>query len=131
METYKHIQIATDFTEFSKKAADRAVNLARLCNAELTLLQVVEQFQKYLSYLSIEWTRPENGDHWMFATGHSQERLEQLSKRIGYSKTKLLTRVTQESAKHEIVRVAREIKADLVVTGAHGHSGLRLSLIHI
>jgi universal stress protein A len=125
MESYKHIVVATDFTEFSENAVNRAVNLAKLCNAELTLLHVVEQFQYnlYTEYFPIE-----NVDPWKYATEHSQERLEQLGKRIEYPKTKLLMQVTQKSAKHEIVRVAKEIKADLVVTGAHGHSGLRTLL---
>lgn len=125
MEVYKHILIATDFTEFSKKAADRAVNLARLCNAELTLLHVVEQYQQFLSYISVEWIPPEDMEPWKSATGHSQKQLARLAKHIDYSKTKILTRVTKESAKHEIVRIAKEISADLIVTGAHGHSGLR------
>jgi universal stress protein A len=116
---------ATDFTEFSENAVERAANLARQCDAELTLLHVVEQFPYHLYS---EYVPPEDVDPWEYAKDHSQGRLESLAKHTGYSRTKLLTQVTQESVKHEIVHVAREIKADLVVTGTHGRSGLKALL---
>lgn len=125
MESYKHIVVATDFTEFSENAVKRAVNLAELCNAELTLLHVVEQFPVNLY---TEYFPTEDVDPWKYATEHSKKQLQKLAKRNEYSKTKLLSEVTQRSAKHEIVRVAREIKADLVVTGTHGRSGLKALL---
>ena len=126
METYKHILFATDFSEFSENAAKRAVNLAGLCNAELTLLHVVEQCPQYYSYG--DYVLPENVDPWKNATEDSEKQLKQLAKRIQYSKAKILMRMTSKSAKHEIVSVAKESKADLIVTGTHGRSGLRALL---
>jgi len=125
MESYKHIVVATDFTEFSENAVERAVSLAKLCDAELTLLHVVEQFPVHMYG---EYFPTEDVDPWKYATEDSKKRLQQLAERTEYSKTKLLTEVTQRSAKHEIVRVAREVKADLVVTGTHGRSGLKALL---
>ena len=120
MKAYEHILAAVDFTKFSEKAVERAVDLARQFNAKLTLLHVIEHFP---DYLPVNLVPPEDVDPTQHAIERCQGLLEQLVKRIQCPNAKLLVRVSLSSAKNEIVLVAKVIKADLIVTGTHGHSG--------
>jgi len=121
MKAYQHILLATDFSEFSEEAARRAADVAGHFNAKLTLLHVVEHFPEDMP---VRLVPPEDVDPAKYVTERSRDRLEQLNKRIGLSGAILLVRMTPGSAKHEIIRVAEEINADLIVTGTHGHSGV-------
>jgi universal stress protein A len=121
MKAYKHILIATDFTNCSEMAAKRAVDLARRFKARLTLLHVIEHFP---DYMPVELVPPEDVDPTQYVTERCQERLEQLARHTRYSNAKSLVRMTLDSTKREIVRVAKEINADLIITGTHGYRGL-------
>ena len=121
MKAYKHILIATDFTNCSEKAAQRAVDLARRFNAKLTLLHVIEHFP---DYMPVDMVPPEDVDPTQYVTEQCQSRLEKITRHAHYSNAKSLVRMASSSTKREIIRVAKEIKADLIITGTHEHRGL-------
>lgn len=121
MKAYKHILIATDFTNCSEDAAKRAVDLARRFNAKLTFLHVIEHFP---DYMPVNLVPPEDVDPTQYVTEKCQERLEKLTRHTHYSNVKPLVRMALSSTKREIVRVAKEIHADLIITGTHSHKGL-------
>lgn len=105
MKAYKHILLATDFSKSSEKAARRAVRLAGCSDAKINLLHVIEYFL-------------ENRKPTQSVIGKNREQLEQLSKHIEYQSAILLERVSRGPANDEIIRVANEIKADLIVIAA-------------
>jgi len=118
----KKIILATDFSDTSKEAGYHALLLAQTYNAELKALHVFDisvrniPAQYYLTagfealfIDSIEETRKRGKDT-----------LKELAKTFGI---KIKTIFTEGKPGHEIVRVAEELNADLIVLGTHGYTG--------
>lgn len=116
MQSYKHILLATDFSQRSEKAARKAVGLAGYFNAKITLLHVVEHFPEEST---MQMPPPENKSSRQLIGEETHEQLEQFSKRIEHHGAILLVRMSIDAAKEVIIEVANEIKADLVVIAAH------------
>jgi len=119
---YKHILLASDFSPEAVRAEDRAVEVAKLCGAKLSIIHVVDyypsmQLEGGLAMLpNIEEKLNENARSDMDAC---IERLDVKpeSEHIGHGPPKAV-----------IVDYADEISADLVVLGSHGRHGLGLLL---
>ena len=115
----KKIILATDFSDISKDAGSHALQLARTYKAELKALHVFD---------ISAWNIP---SHDYLATDAVVEGLEEAIQR-GKNALKELaesfdleveTIFTEGDPGHEIVRVAEELNADLIVLGTHGYSG--------
>ncbi len=65
MQAYRHILVATDFSEFSEPAAQRAAELAQRYGADLTLIHILEHFPEDIPIDSIA---PEDVDPQKFLT---------------------------------------------------------------
>jgi len=121
----KKIILATDFSDTAKEAGYHALLLAQTHNAELKVLHVFD---------TTAWTVP---SHYFFApaAGPEYERLVENFKETqkrGKDALKELAKsfdlevetiITEGQPGHEIVRVAAELNADLIVLGTHGCSG--------
>jgi len=111
---YKKIAIALDFSENDIKLLAAAIGQARQ-NTRFILIHVVESPTAIL-------LGKETGD---YETEKDQERLELLVnhlKETGFESEGILG--FRHSAK-EIVRIVKEENADMLVLGAHGHTGLK------
>ncbi|HIP53097.1 MAG TPA: universal stress protein [Chromatiales bacterium] len=115
METYKHILVATDFSEQSKKAVQRAVELANHYGARVTLLHAVEEMVLY-----DEFYEP------MF--DNIAELDEVRMNRAGEQLAELIKELDAEGAHSEVIlgypkRVildyAEDHNVDLIVVGYH------------
>jgi len=115
----KKIILATDFSDISKDASSHALLLAQTYKAELKALHVFD---------INAWSIP---SHDYLATDAVVEGLEEAIQR-GKNALKELaesfdldveTIFTEGDPGHEIVRVAEELNADLIVLGTHGYSG--------
>jgi nucleotide-binding universal stress UspA family protein len=114
-----HLVAPTDFSPNSERAIDYAVQLARRLGAKLTLLHVVPD-PSALDY-SMSGVSVQEIQEW---EKEAERKLaEQLARaKIEYEAVDALRR----SALHpreEIVRVAREQSADLLVISTHGYTG--------
>ena len=117
----KKIILATDFSGLSKDASSHALLLAKNYKAELKVLHVFD-----IKARSIP-------SHDYLATDAVVEGLEKAIQRgkdtlIELAKSfdlEVETIFTEGKPGHEIVRVAEELNADLIVLGSHGHSGWR------
>lgn len=135
---FKHILIATDGSAFSELALQHADVLAGTLKARLSVVYVVPDLtQLYLSA----------GRAWLFAEQTQlQAQLAQEQSRLRaqgeYILKEAAERCTHAKQVHTIVReagrhligerireVADEEKADLIVMGTHGHTGLRKFLL--
>ena len=120
MKSYKHLLLATDFSECSEAAAKRAAELASCFQAKLTLLHVAH----YPEYLSDDWIAP--GD--VAPSSHLSERAEKaladLATQLQLTDISWETVFSTSSTKREIVDYARENNIDLIVVGTHGRHGL-------
>lgn len=124
MAQIKKLMCALDFSEFSPRVADYAVTLARQFGAEIVVLYAAPSLAQYVGFhvppTSIEAMVGEivsGAEKTMdeFMTEHFQ----------GVAAT---GKVVTGYAAEEILRVAEEEKADLIVMGTHGRKGIDLIL---
>jgi universal stress protein A len=110
MAPYRHILLVVDLTADSLAIGRRAQALALALGAAVELLHVVEfmpsvQMQEEL-------------------IARSEQRLAALATELGLSGA--ACRVESGNVKSEIVRVARECKADLIILGSRERHGLSI-----
>jgi universal stress protein A len=122
MTEYRKILVAVDLTEQSDRVVARALALARLTGAEASLLHVVE-------YVPVE----PMGEALLPAVDIEEElvagarkRLEELAAR--HAIPEIERRVECGNIKSEIVRIADEWEADLIVLGSRERHGLGVML---
>lgn len=125
MTAPKRILVAMDFSEQGERACDAALELGHRFRAEVHLVHALEValplFEPYAVVLPADWI----GE----ARRLAQEKLQKSQERVkarGLSGTAHLGDVP---AAHAIAERAREIGADLVVVGTHGHTGLKHVLL--
>ena len=106
----KRILIPTDFSETANLALEHAVKMARLLDSEITLLHVVSTFAFRVNLPEMEFGSKLN------------KIAEEISQKEGL---KVSTLITSGRIREEVVRVAEEIYADIIILGTHGVSGLR------
>lgn len=117
---YRRILLVVDLTEDSRAIGQRARAIAAACNASVTLLHVVE-------YVPVE----PMGETLLPAVQIEGElvqragvRLQALARELGL--VDAACRVETGNIKAEIVRVAEELAADLVVIGSRERHGLSI-----
>ncbi len=120
MDKYRHILLATDFSEHAERAAERAKELADLYQARLTLLHAVEDLVLYDEFYDPVIPDRLEVDQERLNRGH--EMLVKLAERIGAKEAHSEARLGYPKA--VILEYAEEQKVDLIVVGSHGHRGL-------
>ena len=119
----KKIILATDFSDTSKDASYHALLLAQTFRAELKALHVFDPSSWNLPshyYLSEETNGP------IERVEETRQRGKEALKKLGESfNLEIETIFTEGDPGHEIIRVAEELSADLIVLGTHGYTGLK------
>jgi universal stress protein A len=121
---YKTILMAHDFSDSGGRALERAAELARANGATLHLLHVVE----YLPPVDTSFgaVSPFEVDLTDQMVESSRTRLTALGAEMGIPADRCWVEVG--SPKLEVIRIAEEIEADLIVVGSHGRHGIALLL---
>jgi universal stress protein A len=120
MALYRHILLVVDLTDDSLVLARKGAALARALGAQLELLHVVEfvpvepMGETLLPSVQMEDELVER----------SEQRLKALAAEVGLDGA--ACRVESGNVKSEIVRVARERKADLIILGSRERHGLSI-----
>lgn len=120
MTTIKQILCPIDFSEFSRRAADHAIAMARWYGASVTAVHVIPPITSSI---------PPAGDGLYPPFVFTPDDLRQFHAELdafvrGSGVDVPLTPVVVEgSITGELVRLARELPADLLVMGTHGRSG--------
>lgn len=116
---YEQLLLAVDFAPETESVVERAQQLKAYCQARLVLLHVVEHLP--MSY-SGDLVLPDDFDLEQELLEVAKKQMEALGERL---------RVPAEDRHIEIgatgrtiLRVAAELKADLIVLGSHGRHGL-------
>jgi universal stress protein A len=118
---YKKVLFATDFDDVGVSAAYKAKKISDENKAELILVHVVEPIPAYAypgfaGFAEVEVSIREQ----------AEKELNTLADKLGVdAKHRLLE---FGSTKNEVLRIAQELKVDLIVTGSHGKHGLALLL---
>jgi nucleotide-binding universal stress UspA family protein len=121
MPQITRIIVPIDFSEYSKKAFRYAVDFAQTFHAELVLVYVVEPIV-YPADFSFGQVALPSMEHELFDRGQ-----EQLATLIEKDVPKgIAARSVVRSGKPfvEIIEVAKEEHAELIIIATHGHSGI-------
>ncbi len=117
----KKIILATDFSGISKDASYYALQLAHAFKAELIALYAFDigVWKSPSKHLTIGGLDKISGSQAQ-ARQQGKDNLKRLADSIDLE---VETIFAEGDPGHEIVRVAEERKADLIVLGTHGHTG--------
>lgn len=117
---FKHVLVATDFSDNAKPAIDLAVEVARGSNAALTLVHVADV--SAYAYSGMAMTAVDLITPVLEAAHEALDRaLAELRKRVPEAKAILRQGITAD----EVVAAVGSVGADLVVIGTHGRTGMR------
>lgn len=122
MGRLRRILHGTDFSAASKRALDLAIDFARQNKAELLLVHVLVPHVTYppdtyadpAIYVELEQT----------TRRQAQSSLEALVARIKRQKVKVKGLLLRGTAHDQIVRTAKNRRADMIVIGTHGRTGI-------
>ncbi len=124
------ILVPTDGSKVARKAMKYAVELAKQTGASLTLLSVIDKrfvLSQLVSSAASPTHVPETIEDYLRQEVQSYAReVEQLCKR---NHVKFSTVIQSGHPVEQIAKVAKKMKADLVVMGSHGTSALRAALL--
>ncbi len=119
---YRHILLATDFSEHSDVALKRAVELAKIYHARLSLVHAVESviYSVDTDFLMV----PDEGymetDQVLF--DNAEARLQEVADNIDLDNVQ--NEVIWGSPRYAILSYAEAQNVDLIVVGSHGRHGL-------
>ena len=123
MAKYKRILVAVDLEPEGARILEQAIELSRQNDAVLSLVHIVEHVT---SIYTSESSFPEIPDIEKRLTEKATANLEKTKE--DYQIPDAESYIRSGTAKHEIVDLAKEINADLIVIGSHGRHGLQLLL---
>lgn len=118
----KRILIPTDFSDTANLALEHAVKMARLLDSEITLLHVVSSFAFRVHLPEMEFDETQEAKLAGVIGSKLNKIADEISQKEGI---KVSTLITSGRIREEVVRVAEEIYADIIILGTHGVSGLR------
>ena len=119
----RRILYATDYSKASGRALDAAVNLAKQNNAELLVVHVIEPVGQYAAgddfdgaelYMKIQDANKQDAERSM----------QKLMRKLEQAKVNAKSLLLKGVAHDQIVRAAKNRKANMIVIGTHGRTGL-------
>ena len=125
MINLKRILVPTDFSESARHALLYGTSFAREYEGELVLLHVVENLT--VGYASDLFPVP-MAEVFDEISGYAKAELAKLGAEVKEKGIKVRELVVQGKPSAEIVRVAREETADMIVLGTHGKGMLDKAL---
>jgi nucleotide-binding universal stress UspA family protein len=118
------ILVAVDTSEASRRAVDQALHLAQSAHAQLHIVHVVEhQIPEHLLDLKPSSTSEKTVRDWI--TEEATQNFEAFLAPLQASQTPLHRHLLWGAPGEQIVTLSRKIKADLMVLGTVGRTGLK------
>ena len=117
-QTPKKILLATDFSDGSDEALERAIEMAKPSRAEIEILHVIELAEEFpfgTVYFDADYGA-------LYASVDT--RLNERAARVRAAGLTCTTKILEGSASVEITQCGRESGADLIVVGTHGRTGI-------
>jgi nucleotide-binding universal stress UspA family protein len=114
----RKVLVATDFSEGSDVAIDRAIEMATQSGAAVEIIHVVEPAEEFpfgTAYFQADYAA-------LYARVHLE--LSRRADRFRAAGLACETKIVDGNASTQIVARGRDIGADLIVVGTHGHTGL-------
>ena len=123
MISLKRILMPTDFSDYSKEALDYAVYLAKTFGADLYLLHVYEAPLLIPSGETLN-VRPEVHQWFRDLKEGASKSLDAQADKVRRFGVQVHPILREGHPFREILNIAGEISADLIVLGTHGRTGL-------
>lgn len=117
--TFKHILFPTDFSETSKRALHYALEIAHRTKASLHLMHTLEEPYNFAPLLEDYLQRVRRKVETLF-----EEMLAGIDTKKKYPDLKIKTRIVNGRVAFSILEEAEELKADLIIMGTTGASGI-------
>ena len=118
---HERILAPIDGSDYSEKALDQAISLAKECASKLYLLTVVYQNPEY--FTEVPALSEQQGKE-------AREFLERARKKAAKENVPCELLIHTGEQPHEfIIQEARDKKIDLIVMGSHGRTGLKRMLM--
>lgn len=123
MKRIRRILYATDYSKASERALQEAIDLAKQNNAELLVVHVIEPVTPYVAgeeyggaelYIRLEESTKRD----------AQTSMQKLMQRLSRLKVKAKSLLLKGNAHEQIVKAGKSKKADIIVIGTHGRTGL-------
>ncbi len=124
IDNYQHILLAIDFSEQSECIAARARELARLYQAKLSIIHVLDNIA--MPDTAYDTVIPLDQDSHDEALQAEKNKLIDMAVRLDIDRN--CRWLVWGVPKQEIVQIADEQQVDLIVVGSHGRHGLALLL---
>ncbi len=115
-----------DFSQISIEALELSSDFARTCGGSLVIVHVLEPILAPTDFTFGPLTMTDIEDK---LADRAMEGLKELSAKLQFPQEKIELRVVRGIASQEIVKIAEEISADLIVMGTHGYTGLTHALL--
>jgi len=124
MANYQHILIAADFSKHGRQVTEKAQELAKHYQAKLSICHIIEDYPitdfAYEPMISVDIDM-----HDALLDSGKKQILKMGNELTIPSENQW---VEFGSPGHDIVRLAQENNADLIVIGSHGRHGIKLLL---
>lgn len=114
MSLYHHVLLAVDFSDICQPISKKAKAFADSQGATLTLVHTIEPIPAY-GY-------PGLADLESPVIESAKNQMQQLADELGIPQAQC--RVEYGSVKGQVLKVAEELKTDLIIIGSHGRHGL-------
>lgn len=122
MKRFRRILHPSDFSPASRPALAQAIDLAKRDGARLTLVHVMTLPVPIVAEGYVSPTVWADLERQM--RGHAQKEMGKLITRARQAGVRATSVLLEGLPADRIVRAARRLKADLIVMGTHGRSGL-------
>ena len=123
MSNYTHILMAVDFTKSGEQILAKALDIAELNNAKLSMLHVVE-YTPPVDYANDPMAIRDIDDNKMLE--QAKKSLQKFSKQHSLKNVDLSVEFGRP--KHVISQFVKDHQCDLVIIGSHGRHGISLLL---
>jgi nucleotide-binding universal stress UspA family protein len=122
MSQVRRILFASDFSKASGKAFATALTMARANRAMLTILHVIVPFMPVLPEQYLNAATWEQIDSQ--ARRSSQQQLRRLTEKAKKTGVRAIGLLLEGDPAQQIARATRSKRADLLIVGTHGRTGL-------
>jgi len=119
---YTSLLVPFDGSASSQKALARACDLAKVDNAELSVLYVIPRYEEMMDFFKTDAVKK--------SLYQEAEKIVGGAKKIASDRGMSIKAVVQEGhAGEKIVEIAGTLKNDLIVTGTHGWRGVNKAIL--
>lgn len=125
--SFQNILVPIDGSETSYAAVQKAADFAKTCGSKITVVQVLTLDP----YIAAEYiTASQTNELIERAKGYIQKSLEDAKAKFAENGIEIETRLLEGQLVHrEISQAAEDLKADLIIMGSHGRTGLKKLLL--